>query len=94
MEKHLLRRTTHFAKSYKKVIRNNKKLLSIIDEVLRRLSTDPFGTSLRTHKVKSVLFGEVYSSRVTGDIRIIWIFDQNKKFILILLEIGGHDEVY
>jgi len=33
----------------------------------------------------------MYSSKVTGDLRIIWNFDKNNNLFLILLDLGGHE---
>lgn len=46
-------------------------------------------SNLRTHTVNSKLYKEAYPSRVTKDIRIIWIFDGERNGIM-LLSIGGH----
>ncbi len=54
------------------------------------LTLDPFYPGLKTHKVNSRLFGNAFSSRVTGDIRIIWKFDDNKTLTLLLMDLGGH----
>ncbi len=50
---------------------------------------DPYYPSLKTHKVDITNFGVVYSSRVTGDIRIVWKY-LNRDTIVILTT-GGHD---
>lgn len=81
----------NFNKKYKKLIKVNPNLQDIILKFLKVLARDPFFPSIRTHKVISKNFGEGYSSRVTGDIRVIWVYGkQNQVLVLELLDIGGH----
>jgi mRNA-degrading endonuclease YafQ of YafQ-DinJ toxin-antitoxin module len=75
----------HFQKQYKKLIKNNQILETRIDTALAKLLDDPETTS---HKV-----GQYWSCRVTGDIRIIWQY-KGGELVLLLLKIGGHDELY
>lgn len=88
--------TTHkFDKLYSKLIGKDKKLINVIDKVLEKLTQDPFYPGLKSHIVdydKDV--GSIWSSRVTGDMRILWALDPNNKLVIILLKIGGHDFVY
>ena len=74
-----------FKKEYKKLIKNNKIIEKRIDVTLDKLLKSPESVS---HKV-----GEVWSCRVTGDIRIIWEY-KNGELVLLLLKIGGHNDVY
>jgi len=75
----------YFQKQYKKLIKNNKSLESRIDIALVKLIENPESVS---HKV-----GQYWSCRVTGDIRIIWEYKENKP-VLLLLKIGVHNTVY
>jgi mRNA-degrading endonuclease YafQ of YafQ-DinJ toxin-antitoxin module len=75
----------YFQKQYKKLIKNNQILETKIDTALTKLLDDPETTS---HKV-----GQYWSCRVTGDIRIIWQY-KDDELVLLLLKIGGHDELY
>ena len=61
-----------------------------LEKTLQNLEVDPFSSALRTHKVQSRNFGQMYSSKVTPDLRLIWNFDQENNLILLLLDIGGH----
>ncbi len=78
-----------FAKKQKKLIYENQCLKPRIQKTLLALCIDPFYKSLRTHKIQ-IADGYVYSSRVTGDIRIIWEFE-NSELSILLLDIGGHE---
>jgi len=83
----------YFIKKYLKLINKNPILDLKIEKKLIALGKDPFEKSFRTHKVNAKNFGSSYSSRVTGDIRIIWQYnpDNNNEIqILELLDIGGH----
>ncbi len=81
-----------FKKKYKKLIKNNTKLENKIDEKLKTLTINPKDISLKSHKVNSRYFDNVFSSSVTGDIRIIWKYDNEGNIeIIYLLDIGGHD---
>ena len=57
-------------------------------QVIDRLSYNPFYPSLKTHSVDIASLGKVYSSRVTGDIRIVWAFKED--LIIVLYRVGGH----
>ena len=84
-----LQTTSNFRKKYKKLVEKNKKLQSFVQKTLDLLRLNPKYKSLKTHKVFLSQYGEVYSSFVTGDIRIIWLQVENK-LIILLLDIGGH----
>ena len=84
-----LQTTSNFRKKYKKLAEKNKKLQNSVQKTLALLRLNPKYKSLKTHKVFLSQYGEVYSSFVTGDIRIIWLQVKNK-LIILLLDIGGH----
>ncbi len=57
-----------------------------VSKTLTSISKDPMNPSLRSHKV-----GNYWSSRVTGDIRIIWEYGNDDKVNVIeILDVGGH----
>lgn len=90
-----IRPTRYFFRSYKKLVKKNKSLSNRVDQVIEQLKTNPFQSGLRSHQVgANKEIGTLWSSRVTGDIRIIWAFDRNENLIIILVKIGGHDDVY
>lgn len=80
----------YFAKKFNKLIAKNKTLENRLELVFDKMTFDPFDLSLRTHKVRSKLGIEAYSSRVTGGLRIIWDFNGTNITILDLLDIDGH----
>ena len=84
-----LQTTNNFRKKYKKLGEKNKKLQDSVQKTLDLLRLNPKYKSLKTHKVFLSQYGGVYSSFVTGDIRIIWL-QVETKLIILLLDIGGH----
>ncbi|MDF2379350.1 MAG: type II toxin-antitoxin system mRNA interferase toxin, RelE/StbE family [Candidatus Gracilibacteria bacterium] len=61
-----------------------------IDKCLMFLAQDPSYPSLQSHKVESQLYGEKWASRVSGDLRIIWDYDQENIPVLNILDLGSH----
>ncbi|OGJ47923.1 hypothetical protein A2229_02970 [Candidatus Peregrinibacteria bacterium RIFOXYA2_FULL_33_7] len=82
--------TKAFSKKAKKVL-NSKEKLNCFNRVLTIMEVSPFAVNLKTHKVQSRKYGLMYSSCITGDLRLIWNFDQEDNLILFLLDIGGHE---
>ncbi len=74
-----------------KYLRKNKALKKYFDKAVNTMMLDPFHASLNTHKVVSRLYGEQYSSRITGDLRFIWNFKEDSIEVLLILDVGGHD---
>ncbi|MBT6842901.1 MAG: plasmid stabilization protein [Candidatus Melainabacteria bacterium] len=88
--------TKPFDRDLRKFCKNREQLINRIEKVLDILQADPFHEILRTHKVNSKNHGTAFSSRINGDLRIIWNFSQDK-IQIFLLDIGGHsgkDKVY
>ncbi|MCH2228690.1 MAG: hypothetical protein MK033_13045 [Candidatus Caenarcaniphilales bacterium] len=79
-----------FRKKFSKLIKNNKALEEKISQTILQLRTDPGYASLKTHKVNLTNYGQVFSSYVTGDIRILWT-KTDEAFVLLLLDVGGHE---
>jgi mRNA-degrading endonuclease YafQ of YafQ-DinJ toxin-antitoxin module len=90
MKKYGLDFSKEFISSYKKLLRKNKLLRPRFKKALGNLSENPFYKGLRTHRVKTRKYGERYSSRVTGDLRIIWDFYKGR-LVIIVIAIGGHE---
>lgn len=91
MSKYEIFTTSDFDRGYRKLIKYNSALERSIKDVIETLRLNPFAPSLRTHKVNARKYGISFSSRVTGDIRIIWDFDEHhRQPIILALAIGGH----
>lgn len=83
-----IRVSNHFLRKGKKLFRKNKKLADSFYKVLETMSYAPFHPRLKTHKVTSKYDGVKRSTQLTGDLRIIWEFDQTGA--IRLLDIGSH----
>ena len=85
-----------FQKSYKKFVGRKPELKSLIQSALIKLEEDAFSPELRTHKLSGNLFG-FYACSCGYDCRIIFLVEKDKKSkteIILLVDIGNHDEVY
>ena len=85
-----------FRRAFKKYTRKDKGLQQQILDVLNELSEDPFQSRLRTHKLSGKLKG-LWACWVEYDCRIIFAFEDDpdaKVEMIVLIDIGTHDEVY
>jgi len=64
--------TSYFIKKAKKVINKNQLLAIEVDNVIKQLELNPKEPSLKSHKVKTPKNNLCFSSRINGDIRLIW----------------------
>ncbi len=79
-----------FRKKSKKLLQKNPTLKETFEDLLDRLSNNPFDPTLHTHPLTGELQGK-YACSLTHDLRIIFrMYDD----IVHLLDIGSHDEVY
>ena len=81
--------TPYFKKKYLKLIKD-RELKDRIARIFDYLQINPFLPNLKTHKVDSKVKNGVFSSKITGGLRIIWEFSAEEVNILDLLDIGGH----
>jgi mRNA-degrading endonuclease YafQ of YafQ-DinJ toxin-antitoxin module len=88
--KYKLYHTKEFRRSVSRLTKKNQHLIDRIEKTLSIIQKYPFSKGLKTHKVLTRKYGRTYSSRVTGNLRLIWNFDKEKKLIVILITIGGH----
>ena len=82
--------TDGFWKVYKKLVKGNQALIHKFTKALELLSDNPFYPSLKTHKVSTKKYENVYSSWVNGDVRIVWAFAENQELVILILEAGTH----
>ncbi len=85
-----------FKRSFKKIIKKNPQLQEQIIKALKLLANDPFTPSLKSHKLGGNLAG-LCSCSVAYDCRIIFSFSEDEKLlemVILLVDIGSHDEVY
>ena len=85
-----------FKRSFKKITKRNLQLKEQIVETLILLAADPFTSSLKSHKLSGNLEG-FWSCSVAYDCRIVFKFSEDDQLfgmVIILADIGSHDEVY
>ena len=80
-----------FKRTYRKKVKNDAELKERFWNSLETFVKDPFHPRLRTHKLTGQLEG-LWAFSVGFDCRVVFKF-LNKTEIL-LIDIGGHDEVY
>ncbi len=85
-----LKFSSQFYRAFNKLIKKDKALEKRIVKALDLLRQNPRHASLKSHKVQTGNYGPRWSSRATGDIRIIWDFDETNNLIIMVLTIGGH----
>jgi addiction module RelE/StbE family toxin len=86
----VVNQTPYFSKKAKKILNKNHQLIEKTANTIEKLSINPHNPTLKSHKVVTPKFGSAFSSRVTGDLRIIWDYDGNNIDIIDLLDMGGH----
>jgi mRNA-degrading endonuclease YafQ of YafQ-DinJ toxin-antitoxin module len=94
LKQYILEPTAPFRRDVKRLTKKDKGLAKLLDKKLEMLSRNHEHQSLLTHKIDQTSYGSIYSSRVNGDIRVLWSFDADDTIIILLLKLGGHDEVY
>lgn len=85
-----LRFLESFNPTYDKLIEGNEEEEKRVRKALNLLRLNPFYPSLKSHKVNTRTFGEKWSSWITGDLRIIWDFDEKQRLTILLLVITEH----
>ena len=86
----------HFKRAFKKFVKKNPDFQERIINVLDILSEDPFTPSLKSHKLTVTLEG-LWACSVAYDCRIFFTFyqdEQSQESLIVLVDIGSHDEVY
>ena len=82
-----------FEKKFKKLVKKNLEIQNKIGKFFSLLAIDPKYPSLKSHQINHPDYGKVWSSWLHDDLRVIWQYDGDK-IIILLLDIGSHDEVY
>ncbi len=85
-----------FKRAFKKLIKKNPRLKNQVLGILDLLENDPFTPSLKSHKLTGDL-DRYWSCSVNYDCRIIFTFskdEESEETLIILVDIGSHDEVY
>jgi len=82
--------SSSFKKSYEKHIKTNPILQRKFEEKLAVFVENIKDPRLRTHKLSGKL-EDLWSFTIDYDCRVIFYFDED---VIILTDIGTHDEVY
>jgi mRNA interferase YafQ len=88
--------SSKFKRSFRKFTRRNTKLQRKIEEVISKLSEDVFDSSLGTHKLEGKL-ADLLACSCGYDCRVVFAIETDQKTnekIVVLLDVGTHDEVY
>lgn len=84
-----------FRRAYRKFARRDHMLQQRIDDVLRQMQVDVFAPGLGTHKLSGALFG-LWACSCGYDCRVIFSIERDEnddREVILLLDIGAHDEV-
>jgi mRNA interferase YafQ len=84
-----------FRRAFKRRTRNNPQLQARILETLTLLVENPFAPALKTHKLRGQLEG-LWACWVEYDCRIVFDFASDPAIgeLIVLIDLGTHDEVY
>ena len=88
--------TPKFRRAFRKFVRRNKRLQAEIEETLLQMQADVYASNLGTHKLSGELFG-LWACSCGYDCRIVFLFEEDHESgreVILLLDIGSHDEVY
>lgn len=87
-----IRLSESYKKRLRKFIQVHKDMAVRYEKTIRTLQENPYHPSLRLHKLKGNM-SEYYSISINIEYRIIMDFMIVDE-VIILLDIGAHDEVY
>ncbi len=87
--------TSSFERAYRKFTRRDARLRKKIDQALQRLEEDAHSPLLQTHKLSGKLQGLLACS-CGYDCRIVFSIEEDAqgKEVVLLIDIGTHDDVY
>ena len=88
--------TPKFKRAFRKLVRRNTRLQKRIEDTLIKMQEDIFAASLGTHKLSGTLEG-LRACSCGYDCRIVFSLESDPTSdsqVIVLLDIGTHDEVY
>jgi addiction module RelE/StbE family toxin len=80
-----------FKRTYRKKVKNDPDLRERFWGAMELFSRNPFHQKLRTHKLSGKLEG-LWAFSVSYDCRVVFEFLNGDEVLLV--DIGGHEEVY
>jgi mRNA-degrading endonuclease YafQ of YafQ-DinJ toxin-antitoxin module len=88
--------TTKFERAFRRLIGKNHALQPQIETALRRLAENPNDSRLKTHHLSGRLAG-LHACSAGYDCRIVFAKEKHPQTgaeVLLLINIGSHEEVY
>lgn len=88
--------TPKFRRAFRKFVKRNRKLQETIEKTLEEMEREVFDPHLGTHKLSGELYG-LWACSCGYDCRIVFALEQDEENgdeVIVLLDIGTHDEVY
>ena len=88
--------TKSFEKAFQKFIKNNIALKKNIQKTIQLMEADVFSPSLKTHKLSGNLY-DLLACSCGYDCRIIFSIEHypiSNQEVILLIDIGKHNEVY
>jgi len=88
--------TPKFKRAFRKFVRRDARLQKRVEDTLMQMQEDVYMASLGTHKLSGTLEG-LRACSCGYDCRIVFSIEQNPAGggeVIVLLDIGTHDEVY
>lgn len=80
----------HADKKLRKLIKKHRITQNYLEAKLKEFAINPVLPMFRTHKVNTRGFGKKFSSRLDGDLRLIWDYDSENNLVIYIFDIGGH----
>ncbi|MBU6401921.1 MAG: type II toxin-antitoxin system YafQ family toxin [Verrucomicrobia bacterium] len=88
--------TPRFERAFRRLVRRAPTLQPQIETALRRMAANPTDPRLKTHHLSGQLRG-LHACSVSYDCRIVFARRKHPKTgaeVLVLLNLGSHEEVY
>jgi len=88
--------SSKFKRSFRKFTRRNTQLQNRIEKVITKLADDIFDPTLGTHKLEGKLV-DLLSCSCGYDCCLVFAIEKDQETsetLIVLLDVGTHDEVY
>jgi mRNA-degrading endonuclease YafQ of YafQ-DinJ toxin-antitoxin module len=86
----IIKQSPGYLQKLKKLIKKDSRLEESIETKLKLFMLNFKHPSLRLHKIKSKSI-DMWSISMDSDLRILFVY---REYGILLVDIGGHDEVY
>lgn len=88
--------TSKFKRAFRKFVKRNPSLENRVESTIQQMQIDVFAPSLSTHKLGGNL-ADLNACSCGYDCRIVFAIEKNAKTdseVIVLVNIGTHDDVY